>query len=1273
MVIAQIWKVAVEHKEDSAKANVAITRSIGEISENTDEIANNMDEIKWNQIEQDIRKWFSPPDPSTNHNTACEVYNNVPPTWFFGASIFENWMSNGSLLWVHGKPGSGKSIFCAAIIQHIMKLRDAGNATLAYFYFDFRDEEKQNVRNVVTSLLVQLSAHSKPSCDAIYRLYLTHGKGIQQPSNGILIDRLKEMLVVVAHRPIFVIMDALDESPDLGMPAPREAVLNLIEDLVQLHLQVPNLHICVTSRPEVDIQNKLKPLAVNAISLQDETRQKIVISDYVSTFMSSDEQMKHWRDEDKKLVIEELSERADGMFQWVFCQLETLRHAVQPDVLGILESLPNTLDETYERLLKNINENNRRHARYLLHCLAVSVRPLRVEELAEILTFDFNVAEGSIPNYRPDRRPNDPEAAILSICPNLITIVDNRDSRVVQFSHLSVKEFLTSNHLASTREDLSFYHILPACAHTILAQVCLGFLLHPNDCNDDKSVKDSPLAEYAAQHWVTHAQFEDVANRVTDGIQSLLDPENPHYSAWICLFDPDGKSSGRLPSEIPSPLYYLVLCGFLDLVRHIAFKHPEFMNTTGGLYGFPLDAALGRNNFQVAEILLKYGCKVDVRDARKQTALHKTIDRHDKVAIDVVQFLLDNGADVNAQRDDLRTPLHLALNVGELSVARILLEHQADVNARNDDGQTPLHLLSRWEVPLEKDGMDLAMLFLKCGANVNDRDKDRATPLHLASYFKRLEIVRLLLDHGADTTMENDRTETPLQIVIMGISNAQGDGVDVARLLVEHRAKAYTQAKSQVSTSDLGWCFVKEIGRVLLGDEDDFEAAENYSGQTFQQWIEEPGVDGNVHDKYDTILLHSALHQGSPEMVARLLDQCVKVNEKNHWGETALHVISRSRHNSQGAHAALVLLERGADVNSQRKNNWTPLHVASYYGNLELIRLLLGYGAKADTECDNGENPLHKVSYGKYKHPEDGVSVAGLLLKHGVDVNTRNKDHLTPLYVASYVGNIEIVRLLLDHGADPESNAEGHIGEKPLHQVSYGKYRSPEDGVRVAQLLLERGADVNTRRKDDQTPLHVASYFGNVEIVLLLLDHGADPEAAWGDQEAKPLHRVSLGEYRSLEGGLRVAQLLLDHGTDVNTRRKDNQTPLHLASYFGNFEIVRLLLDRGADLEAEWGDLEAKPLHRVSLGEYKSLEGGIRVAQLLLDRGADVNTRRKDQQTPLHLASYFGNVEIVRLLLKHGADLEAAWGDTAEKPLHRASLGEYRYEEGRCSCRTATP
>ncbi len=199
----------------------------------------------------------------------------------------------------------------SAIIQHIMTLRDAGKAALAYFYFDFRDEEKQNVRNLVTSLLVQLSAYSKPCCDITYLLYSAHGNGAQQPSNGILMGCLTEMLIVASQHPTFIIMDALDECPDSGMPTPREAVLNLVKELV--YMRLPNLHICATSRPEIDIQTKLKPLTVNAISLHDETRQKTVISNYVSSVVSSDEHTMKWQDEDKKLVVKELSERADGM------------------------------------------------------------------------------------------------------------------------------------------------------------------------------------------------------------------------------------------------------------------------------------------------------------------------------------------------------------------------------------------------------------------------------------------------------------------------------------------------------------------------------------------------------------------------------------------------------------------------------------------------------------------------------------------------------------------------------------------------------------------------------------------------------------------------------------------------------------------------------------------------------------------------------------------------------------------------------------------------
>ena len=203
-------------------------------------------------------------------------------------------------------------IVSAGIIQYILTLRDSGKATLAYFYFDFRDEQKNNVRDAVTSLLVQLSAYSKPCRDIVYRLRSAHGKGTQQPSNEILIDCLKEMLTITAQQqPIFIVMDALDECPNAGIPTPREEVLKLVTDLV--NLQLPKLRICVTSRPEINIQMKLRPLTVHELSLDDKTRQKADIADYINSVMSSDTRMKKWPDEDKRLVVGELSDRADGM------------------------------------------------------------------------------------------------------------------------------------------------------------------------------------------------------------------------------------------------------------------------------------------------------------------------------------------------------------------------------------------------------------------------------------------------------------------------------------------------------------------------------------------------------------------------------------------------------------------------------------------------------------------------------------------------------------------------------------------------------------------------------------------------------------------------------------------------------------------------------------------------------------------------------------------------------------------------------------------------
>jgi hypothetical protein len=185
---------------------------------------------------------------------------------------------------------------------------------MAYFYFDFRDVAKQSRRDLLSSLLIQLAARSDLFCDILAQLYKEHDDGTHQPSDSSLIRCLKDMLTLSDQRPVYLILDALDECPNTsGVPSPREQVLDLVKELVSQRL--PSVHICATSRPEVDIQDTLAGLASHSVSLHDEDGQKKDIAAYVKSVVYSDSvrAMRRWRDEDKALVMMTLSERADGM------------------------------------------------------------------------------------------------------------------------------------------------------------------------------------------------------------------------------------------------------------------------------------------------------------------------------------------------------------------------------------------------------------------------------------------------------------------------------------------------------------------------------------------------------------------------------------------------------------------------------------------------------------------------------------------------------------------------------------------------------------------------------------------------------------------------------------------------------------------------------------------------------------------------------------------------------------------------------------------------
>src|SRR6266849_9885477 len=199
-----------------------------------------------------------------------------------------------------------------AIIEDIRILQRSGLASLAFFYCDFRDDQKKDFRGLLSSLLVQLGGQSDAYSTVLSDFYVTHGRGSQHASDSELVGCLKDMLKLPGQATVHVVVDALDECPvTSGSRFPREKVLEIVEDLV--NLQIPNLRICVTSRPEADILRILEPLAFRSVSLHSEDGQVHDIAEYVKSFVHNDREMRRWKTTDKQLVIEILTKKADGM------------------------------------------------------------------------------------------------------------------------------------------------------------------------------------------------------------------------------------------------------------------------------------------------------------------------------------------------------------------------------------------------------------------------------------------------------------------------------------------------------------------------------------------------------------------------------------------------------------------------------------------------------------------------------------------------------------------------------------------------------------------------------------------------------------------------------------------------------------------------------------------------------------------------------------------------------------------------------------------------
>ena len=597
-------------------------------------------------------------------------------------------------------------------------------------------------------------------------------------------------------------------------------------------------------------------------------------------------------------------------FRWVFCQLEMLRNCLPQNVRGVLEDLPKSLDETYERILKEIGMVNPHQAYLLLQCLTVATRPLFVEELAEVLALDYDGARNGIPILNKDWRWDDQRQGVLSTCSSLVVIVgDSSRGRVVQFSHFSVKEFLTSDRLANLEADISRFHIHPDPAHTIVSQACLAILLQRDD--EYRAKSSSPLLDYAAQHWVGHAQAETVSLRIEDGIQRLFDPTQPYLAAWLDSYDIDNGWPGfskksmphysarvLLPGPAPSTesyaalcLYYASLCGFHDLTKLLI---SDYLWPSSGLMKCLLGAALRNKHWQVAELLHQNGADVNATSLGNYNLLH--VASEDGI-VDVARWLLDHGADASSRKFGGSTSLHLSAEKGHLELVRALLERGVDVNSSTGADEDP-------------------------------------TPLHVASKGGHVNVVRLLIQHGADAN-------THLQRLLL-LASSSGS-VETVRLFIELGADVNVGGR---------------VGGDMYGNFlTPLDLASSIGSVEIVRLLIQHEANIHGHNRNWTPL-HSASSKGNAEVMRLLIKHGADFNPKEPGYYTPLHLASSNGY----PEAVQLLLHHGADVNVLGRDDRTPLHQALYEGRAETVRVLIEHGADVNARDRKNQTPLDLLS-----------------------------------------------------------------------------------------------------------------------------------------------------------------------------------------------------------------------------------------------------------------------------------------------------------------------
>ncbi|XP_066142061.1 serine/threonine-protein phosphatase 6 regulatory ankyrin repeat subunit B isoform X9 [Euwallacea fornicatus] len=652
----------------------------------------------------------------------------------------------------------------------------------------------------------------------------------------------------------------------------------------------------------------------------------------------------------------------------------------------------------------------------------------------------------------------------------------------------------------------------------------------------------------------------------------------------------------------------------------------------------------------VVETLLGYGADVHVRGGKmKETALHiaARVKDGEKCAL----MLLKSGAGPNIATHDGNTPVHVAAKYGNLQTMLLLLEDGGDPQYKNKKGETPLHLASRNCRPdvvthlinyvKEKRGESAASQY------VNELTENDESALHyVCTVIKNevetpnsdREVVKLLLENGADVKLQTKQHETAFHLVASAGNN------DVLLEMIAHMSPTDSQKALNRQNAN-GWTPL-----LIASHKGHIDLVNNLLANHAR-------VD--VFDSDGRSALHLAAEHGYLHVCDSLLTNKAFINSKSRNGRTALHLAALNGY----VHLVKFLIkDHNAVIDILTLKKQTPLHLAAGAGQIEVCKLLLELGADIDATDEDGQKPIHAACQNNFsevaklflqQHPslvmattkhgntcahiaaaQGSVTVIEELMKfdrQGV-ISARNKvTDATPLQMAAEGGHAEVVKALVRAGASVTDENKG--GFTAVHLAAQHGH------LQVLEVLRSSNNLRVTSKKLGVTPLHVAAYFGQADTVRELLTHvpgtvksdspnGASLVPALGNESGMtPLHLASFS------GKENVVRLLLNSaGVQVDAATHENgYNPMHLACYGGHVTVVGLLLSRSAEL------LESKDRHGKTGLHIAATHGHYQMVEVLLGQGAEINAADRNSWTPLHCASRAGYVEVVKLLVESGA------------------------------------